>query len=330
MKRKFTVLALILFSIFNCLTILAPISAQDKDLKELTLMLDWYPNANHIPIYTAIENGYFEEEGIQLTIQMPAEADDPIKLASTGKTDLALSYPSVLIQAVGEELPVKAVGSLVQTRMDTVIFKEDSGIKTAKDLMGRKVGYAATTISENIIQSMVENDGGKFDEVEMVNVGWDLIPALATDKVDAITGAYINHELLLLEKEGYKVSHMDFADFGIPDTDELIFVAGDDTIATKSEEMQAFMRALKKGYDKAAEDPESAMDVLLSNEENDYVLDKEIERKSWDMLKDFMVSKGEFGSLKAENYQAFADFLFEHQTITRQLTESDLVHDLSK
>ncbi|NLJ17913.1 ABC transporter substrate-binding protein [Globicatella sulfidifaciens] len=319
-------------SLLMALTVLPwmPQSVQAEEMMDLSLMLDWYPNANHVPIYVAIKEGYFEEEGLNLTINMPAEADDPIKLAGAGQTDIAVSYPAVLMQAVAEGIPAKAIGSLVQQRLDAVMYKKESGITTPKDLEGKKVGYSATTISENIIEAMMEHDGASYDKAEMVNVGWDLIPALATDKVDALIGAYTNHELLMLQKEGYDVDYFDFTEFGVPDSDELIFVAGNDTIEAKKPELQAFMRALKKGFDKALEDPEAAIETIFENEDNAYVLDKEIEIQSWNLLQDYMVSKGDFGNLVVDDYVAFAKFLADKGSIAKELTAEELVEDLSK
>ena len=63
-----------------------------KSTEEISIMLDWYPNAVHSAIYVAQEKGYFEDEGLNVKIEMPADTNDPLKLAATGKVDLALSY----------------------------------------------------------------------------------------------------------------------------------------------------------------------------------------------------------------------------------------------
>ena len=330
MKKNIIRLLACFMVLIPLVNLLPGVQAQDKEMTDVSLMLDWYPNANHVPIYVAMKEGYFEEEGVNLTINMPAEVDDPIKMAGSGQTDIAVSYPSVIMQAVAEGVPAKTIGSLVQQRLDAVIYKKESDINSPKDLEGKKVGYSATTVSENIIEAMMEEDGGNYAKAEMVNVGWDLIPALATDKVDATIGAYMNHEFLMFEKEGYDVDYFDFVDYGVPDADELIFVAGDDTIANKEEALKGFMRAVKKGFDKAKEDPEAGIETIFENEDNAYVLDKEIEKKSWEMLQDYMVSKGDFGSINAEDYEAFANFLAEKGSIAKELTASDMIKDLSK
>ena len=113
--KKLSLLVFSLSLILANVVGLAPLeSAQAQDLEEINLMLDWYPNANHIPIYMALEKGYFEDEGLKVNIQMPAETDDPIRLVAANQTDIGISYPSVLTKARAEDLSVKTFGSLVQ------------------------------------------------------------------------------------------------------------------------------------------------------------------------------------------------------------------------
>ncbi|UPQ86131.1 ABC transporter substrate-binding protein [Ignavigranum ruoffiae] len=325
MKKLRNVLIIGLLTLLVLPTQLNLSAGAKEDLHDFNLMLDWYPNANHIPIYVALAEGYFEEEGLNLTISMPAEVDDPIKLAGAGQTDLAISYPAVLIQAVAEDVPVKAVASLVQGRLDAIIYKQESGIQSPKDLAGKRIGYSTTTISENIVEAMMTYDGANYEDTQMVNVGWDLIPALATDKVDALIGAYLNHEYLLLQAEGYQMDYFDFADYGVPDADELIFVAGDRAIENKPEDIQAFMRALRRGFQTAIDDPDQALQTILDKQENAYVLDPEIEQASWERLQEDMVKKADFGQINPDLYQAFADFLYQHGSIQRALKAEDLV-----
>ena len=323
-KKLSLIFAAILLSLMP-LTGLTSVAAQE-DLKEVHLMLDWYPNANHIPIYEAIEKGYFKEAGIDLKIEMPAETNDPIRLVGAKQTDIGISYPGVLSKAIAEGVPVKAIGSLVQQRMDVIMYKTESGIKGAKDLVDKKVGFASDPISEAVVQSMVTNEGEDPSKVDMIDVGWDLIPALATDKVDAVIGAYVNHEYLMLQDQGYNMGYFDFADFGIPESQELIFVASDELIESDPDLLKAFMTALQKGFDAAKEDPEGALEVLFAKEENAYTLDKDIEAKSWEMLQDFMVKDGSFGAMDVDQYDAYVKWLFETGSIAKEVKGADVVH----
>lgn len=300
-------------------------STDTQELETLNLTLDWYPNANHIPIYTALNEGFFEEEGLNVVIHMPAEVDDPIRLTGANQTDVAISYPGVLMKARAEDVPVKAIGSLVQQQLNTVMYKQTAGIQSPKDLAGKQIGFSSDSISEEIIYAMVESDGGDPSQVTMIDVGYDLIPALATDNVDALIGGYINHEYLLLQEEGYEMAYTDFSTYNIPESQELIFIASDQTISKRPDTLTKFMNALQKGYTEAANDAQKAVDTLFANEEQDYVLNKAIETQSWnDFLVDYMVADGAFGVLIPEHYQLYANWLHSRGIITHPLSSNDL------
>ena len=206
--------------------------------EELTLMLDWYPNAVHSFLYVAQEKGYFEEEGLDVTIEMPSDVNDPLRLAAAGRIDLAINYQNQLIMSQEEGIPIKGIASIVQKPLGELMFKQEAGIAAPKDLEGKSIGLGTSMVPQAIVRAMIEQDGGNPDAVEFIDVGYDLVPALATDRVDALMGAYINHELLLLEKEGYPITTIPREEYGIPAAMELIFVAGDETISEKPETLK--------------------------------------------------------------------------------------------
>ncbi|WP_444508916.1 ABC transporter substrate-binding protein, partial [Enterobacter mori] len=76
-----------------------------------------------------------------------------------------------------------------------VVSLKSAGIQSPKDLEGKTVGYSGTPLSEMYLKTMVKEAGGNPDTVKVVDVGFDLVSALITKKVDAVTGAYINHEV---------------------------------------------------------------------------------------------------------------------------------------
>ena len=94
-----------------------------KDLKEVSIMLDWYPNAVHSYLYVAQEKGYFEEEGVAVNIQFPANTTDPLTLAAAGKVTLGLYYqPDVIMAKANENVPIKSVAAIVQSPLNHVVL----------------------------------------------------------------------------------------------------------------------------------------------------------------------------------------------------------------
>lgn len=73
-------------------------SGSSKNLKELDVVLDWYPNALHSFLYVAIEKGYYADEGLKVNIRFPSNANDAISLVAAGQADIGLYYQQDVIQ----------------------------------------------------------------------------------------------------------------------------------------------------------------------------------------------------------------------------------------
>jgi len=297
--------------------------------EELTLMLDWYPNAVHSFLYVAQEKGYFEEEGLDVTIEMPSDVNDPLRLAAAGRIDLAINYQNQLIMSQEEGIPIKGIASIVQKPLGELMFKQEAGIAAPKDLEGKSIGLGTSMVPQAIVRAMIEQDGGNPDAVEFIDVGYDLVPALATDRVDALMGAYINHELLLLEKEGYPITTIPREEYGIPAAMELIFVAGDETISEKPETLKKFLRAVKKGQEDVVANPEDSLQILLDHQNQDSALDPEVEQQSLDILLPLMGSDARpFGWQNAEQFQEVIDWMEQAGIITESFDAETVFVDL--
>lgn len=291
-----------------------------KGLEDISIMLDWYPNAVHSAIYVAQEKGYFEDAGLNVKIEMPADTNDPLKLAATGKVDLAISYQSQLLLSRSENIPVVSVAALVRHSLDGIMYKKESGIQSPKDLEGKNIGYPSTSISEAIVASMVENDGGDINKVKMTDVGWDLMPSLATDQVDAVVGAYINHEQVLLEKEGYDIDLLSLTDYGIPDNYELVLVTGEKTLKKKRESIKQFWQAVSKAQEDVKKDPASGLQVLLDHENDSFPLDAEVEKESLQILLPLMDDDTvPFGYQEKAKWHDTAEWLFQKGVIKEKV-----------
>ncbi|MBY0120448.1 ABC transporter substrate-binding protein [Bacillus sp. S/N-304-OC-R1] len=295
-------------------------SNKEKKLEDISIMLDWYPNAVHSAIYVAKEKGYFEDEGLNVKIEMPADTNDPLKLAATGKVDLAISYQSQLLVSRAEGIPVVSIAAYVRHSLDAIMYKTESGIKSPKDLEGKNVGYPSSLVSEAVVASMVKNDGGDINKVKKTDVGWDLMTSLASDHVDALVGAYINHEGVLLEKEGYNIDVLHLTDYGVPDNYELIFVTGEKTLDKKKAAFEKFWRAVTKGQVVVKENPDAGLQVLLDHENDSFPLDKEVEKKSLQVLLPLMEDEHvPFGYQDEAVWQEVANWLYKSGVIKDQI-----------
>ena len=261
-------------------------NGSSKNLKELDVVLDWYPNALHSFLYVAIEKGYYADEGLKVNIRFPSNANDAISLVAAGQADIGLYYQQDVIQARAEQnVPVKSIGAVVQGPLNIVLSLKDKNITSAKDLVGKTIGYAGTELSEALIRSIMQYVGADYSDVTMVDVGFDLMSSMTTGNVDATIGCLVNHEVPQMEEEGFEVNWFALDSYGVPTYYEGVFLANDDAIANDSEILSAFLRASAKGFADMKADPEGALKTLLANQnEENFPLSETVERKSMGVL----------------------------------------------
>ena len=148
----------------------------DGELRELTVVLDWYPNALHAFLYQAEQAGYFAEEGLTVNIQPPAGVNDAMSMVAAGQADIGLYYQQDVIQArVEQGVPVKSIGAVVQGPLNIILSLKEKNITEPADLVGKTVGYAGTELSEALVRSIMEYSGADPSSVELIDVGFDLM-----------------------------------------------------------------------------------------------------------------------------------------------------------
>ena len=296
------------------------IAEDNKNVKEtntVSIMLDWYPNAVHSYLYVAEEKGYFEEEGIDVDIQFPANPTDPLSLAASGNVTMGLYYqPDVIAARANENIPVKSVAAIVREPLNHIVYRSDDPINSPKELEGKQVGYPGIPVNEAIVKTVVEHDGGDYEKVDMMNVEFELGSSLISEQVDAVSGMYVNHEVPVLRSEGYDIDFINPVDYGVPHFYEIVAVTSDETWEEEQENIEAFWRAARKGYDFMIENEEEALQILLDHQdEGKFPLEKEIEAESLSILLPKMESEQGFGSQEKASWEETAKWLKEYGVI---------------
>ncbi|MEK9685299.1 MAG: ABC transporter substrate-binding protein [Rhodospirillaceae bacterium] len=270
--------------------------------EKLTVLLDWFVNPDHGPLYVAQELGYFKSAGLTLEFKAPADPNDPPKLVAAGKADLAISYqPQLHIQA-DRGLPLVRVATLVATPLNSLVVLRDSPIKSIRDLKGKKVGFSVGGFEDALLSTMLGRQGLTLKDIELINVNFSLSPALISGKVDAVIGAFRNFELNQLDLKGRPGRAFFVEEEGVPAYDELIVVANRKDIRRPA--LKKFVQGLEAGVQYLVNHPEESWKLFIKGRKK---LDDALNRRAWkDTLPRFALRPG---ALSTERYNNFGLFL---------------------
>ncbi len=291
--------------------------------KELTLMLDWFVNPNHGPIVIAQERGYFKQQGIEVNIQEPADPSTPPKLVAAGKVDLAISYQPSLTIDVAAGLPLIRSATLIATPLNTLMVLDNGKNDTLADLKGKKIGIAIAGNEEATIGTMLGQQGVKFSDVNIINVGWALSSSLASGKVDAIWGGLRNFETNQLELEGYKAKAFYPEEHGVPTYDELVFVANANTYDAAA--IKAFNKALEQATTYIVNHPQQSWKEFVAYSPD--TLNNELNQRAWnDTLTRFALRPS---AVDHKRYDDYAEFMYSQKLIETLPKAVDYVPEIN-
>jgi len=280
------------------LTTTAPVFAAEK----LTVLLDWFINPDHGPLYVAQERGYFKDAGLEVEFKAPADPNAPPKLVAAGKADLAISYQPQLHIHADRGLPLVRIATLVATPLNSLVVLKDGAIKSIADLKGKKVGFSVGGFEDALLSAMLARHKMTLKDIELINVNFALSPALISGKVDAVIGAFRNFELNQLDLKGRAGKAFYVEEEGVPAYDELIVVANRKDL--ERAEMRKFVNAIEAGVQYLVNHPQESWKLFIKGREK---LDDELNRRAWrDTLPRFALRPG---ALDVNRYEAFAAFL---------------------
>lgn len=292
--------------------------ADDKpaDDKKLTVMLDWFVNPDHAALVVAQEKGFFAAQDLEVELQAPADPNDPPKLAAAGKVNLAITYQPQLIMQVTAGLPVKRIGTLIATPLNSLVVLKDGPVKTLADLKGRKIGYSVGGFEEALLKTMLAKTGLKPEDVTLVNVNFSLSPALLSKQVDAVIGAFRNFELNQLDLAKKPGLAFYPEEEGVPPYDELVLVANRDKL--NDPRLGRFVAALEQATLYILNHPDDAWKAFVAQHKD---LDDELNRRAWRDTLPRLARRP--AALDEAGYKRFAQFLAKQGVITVALPVSN-------
>jgi putative hydroxymethylpyrimidine transport system substrate-binding protein len=280
----------------------------------VSVVLDYLPNVDHAGLYAAQGEGHFERAKLDVELQTPSDPASVLKLLAAGRADLAISYEPDLLLAREQGVKVMAVGALAQQPLTSLMSVGKDRITEPSQLRGKKVGTAGIPYQEAYLRTILAEAGVPEDSVDVVNVGFNLTPAMLSGRVDATLGAFWNVEGVELERRKRKPEILHLEDLGVPTYDELVIVAREETVRHEGAMIRRFMQALAKGTADLAEDPAAGLDPLLEANPD---LDRATQEAQLEAtIPVLQAPEGKpYGWMEPEEWEAFARWMQESEQL---------------
>ncbi len=298
--------ALILAALLAIATV--PARAADR----LTVILDWFVNANHEALLSAQYSGAYARAGLDVRFIVPADPGSPPRLLAAHEADLCVSYQPELALLDAAGLGLVRVGTLENTPLTTLLVAADGPIRSLADLKGRRVGASVGATDEALLRGMLGTVGLKTTDVTLTEVNFQIEQALMSRSVDAVIGGMRNYEQIDLRQRGYKAVGFNPEEHGVPPYDELILLARRD--AAHDPRVVRFLRALREGTVALLDQPDRMWNAFVKDHPD---ADTPLNHAAWFATLPHLARDPAL--LDAGRYRAFEDFMVRQGTLKTAL-----------
>jgi len=294
---------------------LAAFAGGDRESTEkpeaVTVVLDWTINTNHTGLYIARDLGFFEEEGLDVSIEFPPETG-AAGLVLSGKAEFAVSYQEEVTYARAAGNALRAVAAIIQHNTSGFASRSSEDIRRPRDFEGKSYGGWGSPIEEAMVRALVEGDGGDFSKVRIVPIGsMDFFAATAGD-IDFVW-IFRGWDGIAAELKGIDINYIPLGTEPVLDYYTPVLIARDGLLQEDPELVRAFVAGAARGYTYAIEHPEEAADILLKAAPE---LDRELVVASQRYLAgEYQADAPRWGEMKLEVWERYADWLKDNDLL---------------
>lgn len=225
------------------------------------------PIVDVAPIYLGVQEGLFEDEGLDVTLTLAQGGAAIVPAVTSGQMDFGFSNITSMIVGRSKGLPVQMVAPGGSSTGDTdadfasVMTLPDSGIETVTDLAGKKVGVnTLNNISDSTISEAVKQAGGDYESIEFVEIPFpELSGQLAAGTVDAV--AAVEPFVTIAAADGAVPVFSNYAE-PVDDLTVAVYFTSDQYVQENPEIVEKFVRAMNASQEFAEQNPDKVRAVL--------------------------------------------------------------------
>lgn len=299
-------------------------NTDNNEKTKITVCLDWTPNTNHTGMYVALDKGYYDEAGLDVTIVQPPENTGAVQVCASGQAQFAVECQDTLAPVFTSDSPldVTAVAALLQHNTSGIMSKAGEGMDTPKGLTGKTYLTWDTPVEQAMMKNVINGDGGNWDEVE-------LIPNVVTDEAQDVN---VNPDHAIWVFYGWgginaKVNNVDVDYFYFKDINETfdyytpVLISNNEFLSSNPDAAKAFLKATQKGYEYSIENPEEAAEILIKSDETGSLTGSETlvtESQKW-ISEQYIADADRWGYIDPQRWDRFYAWLWDNQLIEKEL-----------
>ena len=307
--KKVIALSTITATLFSMIACDQASAKKNEELTDITFVLDWTPNTNHTGVYVALNQGYYKDLGLNVSIVQPPE-DGATMMVASGKAQFGVDFQDYLtpVFTSEEKVPVEAVATIIQHNTSAIISLKEDGIESPKDLEGKNYATWSLPIEQAMMQNIMEADGGDYSKLNLIPEYVENEAAALQQDIDAIW-VYYAWAGIACKQAGLDTNLIFFKDI-TPEFDfySPVIIVNSDWAKENPEAAKAFLKATAMGYEYAIENPDKAADILCEEVPE---LDKNLVKESQEWLSpQYKAEVNEWGYIDQKRWDAFYNWLY--------------------
>lgn len=281
----------------------------------VSLALDWTPNTNHTGIYVAMQKGYYQQNGIDLTLTPYSSSVYPEQLVSTGKAQFGISFPESVTTYRAQNVPIVSIAAIIEHNTSALVTLKSSGLDSVAKLAGKRYAGFGAPYEQPVISEMLSCAKASSTNFQNVTTQLDPIAALKSGQFD-FAWIYLGWEGIEAQQQGAALNTFPLTDYCIPDYSSPVIITNQQYIQQHPDVIKRFLKATAEGYEYAIQHPDEAANLLIQGAPKGSFDDEQLVHKSQAYLSPRYAPDVKcWGMQSPASWTNYPRFMFEHHAI---------------